>query len=78
MFTPQQLMQMITKGTTPEQILNNMIQSNPQMQQQISQIQNMAKNNNMNMGHFAKQVLKQQGIDEAQYMPIMNKFNNNK
>lgn len=78
MFTPQQLMQMITKGTTPEQILNNMIQSNPQMQQQISQIQNMAKNNNMNMEHFAKQVLKQQGIDEAQYMPIINKFNNNK
>ena len=55
----QILMQMLSSGGNPQQIVQNMVRQNPQM----NAILNQAKNSGMSMEQFARQYAKQNNID---------------
>lgn len=50
------------QGKTPQSIMNVMMQQNPQMQQSITQIKNMA--NGRTPQDFIMQLAKQRGLDQ--------------
>jgi TolA-binding protein len=72
MITPQQIMQMLNSGSNPQQVLQQMLQNNPQMQQTFKQIQNMA--GDMDPRDFAIKLAKQNGMTEQQLMNIARQF----
>ena len=57
-------MQFINNGGNPQQIMQMVLQNNPQASQTISQLQNMAQGQNPR--DFAMQLAKQKGIDPQQ------------
>lgn len=59
------LMQILSMGSNPQQIVTNMIRQNPQANAVISQ----AQQSGMSMEQFARQYAKQNGIDLE---PILN------
>lgn len=64
----QQIAQLINSGRNPQQVLNQIVGNNPQMQQNLKQLQNMA--GNMNPRDFAIQLAKQNGMSEQQLMDL--------
>lgn len=64
----QQIAQLISSGRNPQQVLNQIVGNNPQMQQNLKQLQNMA--GNMNPRDFAIQLAKQNGMSEQQLMDL--------
>lgn len=65
---PQMLQQMMNNGMTPQQIVQQMVQSDPSLNQTLIQIRNMS--NGQNMKDFTMQYLKQNGVDMKQVEQI--------
>lgn len=65
----QNLFQMRNSGQNPQAILQMMIQQNPQIQQQLAMLQNMA--NGRNPRDFFSQLAKQNGVSEQNLAQIM-------
>jgi hypothetical protein len=62
------------QGKNPKMIMNMIMQQNPQMQQTLTQLQNMVGNRNPK--DFFMQFAKQNGIDEVS-IGIINEILNN-
>ena len=62
------------QGKNPKMIMNMMLQQNPQMQQTLTQLQNMA--NGRNPRDFFMQIAKQNGVEEATLSMLGEMFNN--
>ena len=69
---PRQIMQLMKGGGNPQQIMQQMLNNNPQAQQTFRQLQNMA--GDMNPRDFAVQLAKQSGMSEQQLMDFAKKF----
>jgi hypothetical protein len=70
----QSVFQMRNAGQNPQAILQMMIQQNPQIQQQLAMLQNMA--NGRNPRDFFSQLAKQNGVSEQNLAQIMQMFGN--
>ena len=68
----QSIFQMKNAGRNPQQLLQIMIQQNPQMQQQIAMLQNMAKGKSPK--EFFSQLAKQNGVSEQNMTQLMQMF----
>ena len=62
------LMQLMSMGQTPQQIIQNVIARNPQLQQTFSQMQQ----NNMSPRDMCMQIAQQKGIDLTPMVQFMN------
>lgn len=62
------------QGKNPQMIMNAMLQQNPQMQQQLTQLKNMVGNRNPR--EFFMQMAMQNGV-EASTIEIINEILNN-
>lgn len=71
--TLQNLMQMKNMGRNPQQIIQMLMQRNPNYKRNIAQLKNMA--NGRNPQEFIMQLAKQQGIDENSISLIKNIMN---
>lgn len=68
----QGLFQMRNAGRNPQQILQMMIQQNPQIQQQLAMLQNMTKGKSPQ--EFFSQLAKQNGVSEQNMAQLMQMF----
>lgn len=68
----QSLFQMKNAGRNPQQIMQIMMQQNPQIQQQIAMLQNMAKGKSPK--EFFSQLAKQNGVSEQNMAQLMQMF----
>lgn len=68
----QSVFQMRNEGRTPQQILQMMIQQNPQIQQRIAMLQNMSKGKSPK--EFFSQLAKQNGVSEQNIAQLMQLF----
>ena len=68
----QSLFQMKNAGRNPQQILQMMIQQNPQTQQTLAVLQNMAQGKSPQ--EFFAQLGKQHGVTEQNMQQIMQMF----
>ena len=68
----QGLFQMRNAGRNPQQILQMMIQKNPQIQQLLTQFQNMS--NGQNPRDFLTQLARQNGVSEQNISNIQQMF----
>lgn len=73
MLPIQQIVQMMSSGVNPQQVMQQMLNNNPQAQVMVKQFQNMA--GNMPPKDFAIQLLKQNGLSEKQIMEMAKKLN---
>ena len=64
----QTIMQMMSMGRNPQEIIQNMAMRNPQVNQIISQM----KNSGMSNEQYARQLAKQNNIDINQIMMFLN------
>ena len=71
----QSVFQMRNAGRNPQQIMQMLIQRNPQYQQQIAMLQNMAKGKTPK--EFFTQLAKQNGVSEQNMAQLMQMFGNN-
>ena len=62
------------QGKTPQMIMNMIMQQNPQMQQTLTQLQNMVGNRNPR--DFFMQLAKQNGVQETTLAMLGDMFNN--
>lgn len=62
------------QGKNPQMIMNTMLQQNPQMQQQLTQLKNMA--NGRSPREFIMQMARQNGVEEATLAIISELFDN--
>ena len=62
------------QGKTPQMIMNMIMQQNPQMQQTLTQLQNMVGNRNPR--EFFMQLAKQNGVQETTLAMLGDMFNN--
>lgn len=62
------------QGKNPKMIMNMMLQQNPQLQQTLTKLQNMA--NGRSPKEFIMQLAKQNGIEETTLNIIQEMFNN--
>ena len=62
------------QGKNPQAMLNYMLQQNPQMQQQLTQLKNMA--NGRNPKEFIMQMARQNGVEEATLAMLNQMFDN--
>lgn len=70
----QSIFQMKNAGRNPQQIMQMLIQQNPQIQQRLAMLQNMA--NGKSPQEFFSQLAKQNGVNEqnmAQLMQMLGK-----
>lgn len=65
----QNLFQMRNSGQNPQQLLNTMIQQNPQMQQRLAMLQNMSRGKNPQ--EFIVQLARQNGVSEQNIQQLM-------
>jgi uncharacterized protein YutE (UPF0331/DUF86 family) len=70
----QSVFQMRNAGRNPQQIMQMLIQRNPQYQQQIAMLQNMAKGKTPK--EFFTQLAKQNGVSEQNMAQLMQMFGN--
>lgn len=70
----QSIMQMKNAGRNPQQVMQMLIQQNPQTQQMLTQLQNMAKGKNPR--EFFTQLAKQNGVNDQNLQMIMQMFGN--
>ena len=68
----QSIFQMKNAGRNPQQIMQIKMQQNPQIQQQIAMLQNMAKGKSPK--DFFSQLAKQNGVSEQNMAQIMQLF----
>ena len=68
----QSVFQMRNSGRNPQQILQMMIQQNPQIQQRIAMLQNMSKGKSPQ--EFFSQLAKQNGVSEQNMAQLMQMF----
>ena len=68
----QNIFAMKNAGRNPQQILQVMLQKNPQMQQQLSVLKNMA--NGKNPQEFFSQLARQNGVSEQNMAQLMAMF----
>ena len=68
----QSVFQMKSAGRNPQQVLQMMIQQNPQIQQSLSVLQNMAKGKTPQ--EFFGQLARQNGVNEQNMQQIMQMF----
>lgn len=71
----QSVFQMRNAGQNPQQIMQIMMQQNPQIQQRIAMLQNMAKGKSPK--EFFSQLAKQNGVNEQNMAQLMQMFGNN-
>lgn len=64
------IQQMMGSGMTPQQIVQQMAQRDPSLNQTLTQIRNMS--NGQNMKDFTMQYLKQNGVDMQQVEQMAN------
>ena len=62
------------QGKNPQMIMQTILQQNPQMQQTLTQLQNMA--NGRNPKEFIMQIAKQNGVEETTLAILGEMFNN--
>lgn len=68
----QSIFQMKNAGRNPQQVLQMMLQQNPQMQQNLAVLQNMARGKNPQ--EFFSQLAKQNGVSEQNMAQLMQMF----
>ena len=68
----QNIFQMKNAGRNPQQIMQMLIQRNPQYSQMLTQLQNMAQGKNPR--EFFAQLAKQSGVNEQNMAQIMQMF----
>ena len=68
----QSIFQMKNAGRNPQQIMQMLIQRNPQYSQMLTQLQNMAQGKNPR--EFFAQLAKQSGVNEQNMAQIMQMF----
>lgn len=68
----QSIFQMKNAGRNPQQIMQMLIQRNPQYQQQIIMLQNMAQGKSPK--EFFAQLAKQNGVSEQNMAQLMQMF----
>ena len=68
----QGLFQMRNAGRNPQQLLQMMIQQNPQIQQQLAMLKNMS--NGKSPQEFFSQLARQNGVSEQNMAQIMQMF----
>ena len=71
----QQIMALKNKGMTPQAVMKMLMQQNPQLQQTLTQMKNMA--NGRNPRDFVMQLAKQNGADDISLQMIGQMFDNN-
>ena len=71
----QAIMALKRQGRNPQQVVQMLIQQNPQYQQTITQMQNMAQGRNPR--NFIMQLAKQNGADDVSLQMIAQMFDNN-
>lgn len=72
MMPIQQIVQMMNGGANPQQVMQQMLNNNPQAQVMLKQLQNMAGDTPPK--DFAMQLLKQNGVSEKQIMDLAKKM----
>lgn len=70
----QSIFQMKNAGRNPQQLLQIMIQQNPQIQQQLAMLKNMS--NGKSPKEFFSQLARQNGVSEQNMAQIMQMFGN--
>ena len=70
----QNVFQMRNAGRNPQQIIQMLMQQNPQLQQQIAMLQNMAKGKSPK--EFFSQLARQNGVNEQNMAQLMHMFGN--
>ncbi len=68
----QSIFQMRNSGKNPQAVMQLLIQQNPQIQQQLSVLQNMAKGKTPQ--EFFSQLAKQNGVNEQNMAQLMQMF----
>lgn len=68
----QNIFQMKNAGRNPQQLLQMMMQQNPQMQQTLSVLQNMSKGKSPQ--EFFTQLARQNGVSEQNMAQLMQMF----
>jgi hypothetical protein len=68
----QSIMQMRNAGQNPQAILQMMMQQNPQIQQQLAMLKNMAQGKNPQ--EFFTQLAKQRGVSQENIQQLMQMF----
>lgn len=59
---------------SPQQMVNQALQQNPQLRQQLQFMQNQARTNGLTDEQYVKQWFRQQQIPEQQMIDIASKF----
>ena len=70
----QQIMAFKKQGKNPQQVMNILLAQNPQLQQTLTQLKNMAGDRSPK--EFIMQMARQNGVDEATLGMIEGMFNN--
>lgn len=70
----QQIMALKRQGKSPQAVMQMLIQQNPQLQQTLTQMKNMAGNRSPK--EFIMQMARQNGVEEATLGMIEEMFNN--
>ena len=70
----KQITEWKNQGKTPQQVLQMLIQQNPQYQTTLNQLQNMAQGRNPK--EFVMQLARQNGVAEESLQAMKNFFNN--
>ena len=70
----QSILQMKNAGRNPQQIMQMLIQRNPQYSQMLTQIRNMS--NGRNPQEFVMQLARQNGVNEHNMAQLMQMFGN--
>lgn len=68
----QNLFQMKNAGRNPQQIMQMLVQQNPQIQNTLAQLQNMARGRNPR--EFFSQLARQNGVNEQNMTQLMSMF----
>ena len=71
----QQIMALKKQGNSPQAVMQMLMQQNPQLQQTLTQMKNMA--NGRNPRDFVMQLAKQNGADDISLQMIGQMFDNN-
>lgn len=71
----QGLFQMRNAGRNPQQIMQMLIQRNPQYSQMLTQIRNMSQGRSTK--EFVMQLARQNGVNEQNMAQLMQMFGNN-
>ena len=66
------IVNMANAGKNPQELMNQLVKSNPQISQMMNQMNNMR--GNMSMQDFVLQIAKQNGVSEQNIQSLVNLF----